>query len=1457
MNRISSLLEGKTIFITGATGFLGQPLVEKILWSSPTVNRIYVLIRPKRSGGRQLSSQQRLEKELFQSSVFERMRAVYGDRLKDLLREKLIAVPGDISLENLGIPADLLEGIQNEVDIVINSAAVVSFDSPLDSAFELNVLGAHRVAKFANSCPKAIHIHVSTAYVSGTRRGEVPETAYHKAPPDPSGGPFPHCGFTDVDLDIQEARRLIGQIHEESKSPEVDRKLTELLVKRRKSGNGKGQPRRREQREGLRRRWLEHRLTEEGMRWSRQRGWNDTYTYTKAMGEQMVARERGERPTVIVRPSIIESSLSEPGPGWLDGLRMADPLIVAIGKGRLKALPLDPDVVLDLVPVDMVVNVMLASLLDANQQKGLKIYQIATGSLNPITLGQLYHLIFRYFSQNPMLDKAGQPIIVKRIRFPRRSTFRLQHRLKDVPLDTVERTLEKLSIFSATQRYRRKISAARAANQKLYYYGEIYEPYLNLYCRFQVDNSLRLFDRLDDSERQSFDFDVRQLNWRHYVQNVHIPGVKKYILKMEGVGTLEIEDQAIAESAEGGSIYQLLVRSAQKFPSKTVMQIKRDGHWEKLSFKELLEKADLTASRLARLGLNKGDRLVLYSENQPEWGITYFAAASLGLVVVPLDAQTWSREVWSVARFTEAKAILASESCFRSFTPQLLEEERPDTQPVLLLNVNCGCLPFAGDGVEAQVSPDLKDGGNVESASQTPDVKVEPDDPASIIFTTGTAVDPKGAVHTHRNFLNNQFAVKRYLPLTPDDNLLSVLPLYHALEFSCGFLAPINAGATITYLRSLKPKIILETMRETGTTTMLGVPTLYALIREDLERRVLGTSKSLLKSNVMETSKQISHSIERTLGKNIGRRLFAKVHDEFGGKLRLPVSGGSALGCDLYDDFKALGLTIYEGYGLTETAPVLTVNPWNRSRRGSAGKAVPGVELRIFRPDRQGIGEIIARTPSLMKEYYRNPRATEEVIKEGWFHTGDLGWVDEDGYIYITGRIKDVIVTGAGKNVYPCDLEAIYQRIPEISEICVFGIRNGLTEDVHAVVWPNSSLLKDLSSAETKKAVQREIQKLGRELPSYQRFQHVHLRTEPLPRTSDGGIDRDQLKAEVIEQEGSRLRGGASGSVPQGASAQETLVAELARLSRTPAKDITPETNLYTELGLDSLMAIELLLFLENRFGISVADDKASSFQTVKDVLDVIRAGPVGQPSAAPAASKGGYGSALPYSERSSLNRLLLGLSFGSMKLLYQNYFDLELANPERLPHGSSYIIAANHASHLDSGAIISALGAALGLREARKLHVLGARDYFFDSPVKSWFFSTFLNVVPIEREETSLSGLRMVQSILSQGEPILIFPEGTRSRTGQLQGFKPGLGLLARELNVPIVPAYIGGTREALPVGKLLPRPNKVKVLFGPSISMEKYRSNGPTQSREEHYRAIVAEVRDAIEELRGKLEA
>jgi len=201
--------------------------------------------------------------------------------------------------------------------------------------------------------------------------------------------------------------------------------------------------------------------------------------------------------------------------------------------------------------------------------------------------------------------------------------------------------------------------------------------------------------------------------------------------------------------------------------------------------------------------------------------------------------------------------------------------------------------------------------------------------------------------------------------------------------------------------------------------------------------------------------------------------------------------------------------------------------------------------------------------------------------------------------------------------------------------------------------------------------------------------------------------------------------------------------------------------------------------------------------------------------------------------------------------VLYKTYFQLELHNQRNFPPGGPFIIATNHASHLDAGAMISAVSAAAGVKEARKLHVLGARDYFFNTPFKSWLFSTFLNLVPVEREETSLAGIRMVKSILSAGESVLIFPEGTRSRTGEIQEFKPGVGLIALELGVPVVPAYIGGTYEALPAGKFFPRRQRIRVFFGPVIRVEPDRSQGARAAADERYRQIAAEVRTAIVEL------
>ena len=370
MNRIKAALEKKTIFITGATGFLGQPLVEKILRIAPGVERIYLLIRPRAQlGGQAMTAEERLTKELFQSNVFDRLYRSYGDKSRAFLEEKLVAVSGDISREGLGLGETSRSRLQDEVGVVINSAAAVSFDAPLDEALEVNVLSAGRIAEFASSCKKAVLVHVSTAYVSGANSYIVPETLHHLASGSEAEQLHPKGKFSDVAREVQHIRKMISQVEEFSRDPKIREGLLKELRKPRRRGR---RMTRAAKLESLRKKWVQSRLKKEGMRWARQRGWNDTYTYSKAMGEQMVLRSRNGVPTVVIRPSVIESSLAEPSPGWLDGLRMADPLIVAIGKGRLRSLPLDANVVLDLVPVDLVVNALLATIPRVAEEGGGK-----------------------------------------------------------------------------------------------------------------------------------------------------------------------------------------------------------------------------------------------------------------------------------------------------------------------------------------------------------------------------------------------------------------------------------------------------------------------------------------------------------------------------------------------------------------------------------------------------------------------------------------------------------------------------------------------------------------------------------------------------------------------------------------------------------------------------------------------------------------------------------------------------------------------------------------------------------------------------------------------------------------------------------------------------------------------------------------------------------------------------
>ena len=1470
MQTIREFFHGKVILIAGATGFLGQALVTKMLTALPDVKRIYLLIRSQTgANGEARTATDRLENDVFTSSAFAKLKQIHGERFDRWVREKVCAIEGDLAYERLGLSDADYETLQREVQVFINSGGLVKFDPPIDASLQSNVLGAKYAVELAKSCNDAILLHVSTAYVRGVRPGKVPEElhppyeTYAQQYQAEKGEVIPGT----LDAEIEDIQRLSEQVRNEANQPErLDQFRREAL---RNLGAVTGDKLNR-QIDIAREKWVEQRLIDEGLKRAHARGWNDTYTYMKTLGEQMIAKMRGDLPTAIIRQSIMESSLEDPEPGWLGGtLRMADPLIVGFGKGRLPDFPGDPNSILDIIPVDFVINAMLAATVQTYHQRGIEVYHVASGARNPLTFGDIVNITHDYFVRQPMLDN-GQPIPVPVWKFPDKEKFQkdLHHKLR--LLDTVSRWLSRVPLRWAKRKDRR-LAVKRNAIETLLHYVQIYSPYVRLSFQFEIGKTEELYRSLSPSDQQLFNFDISRIDWRDYLQEIHIPGIKRHFLKLgDESGRQRISEPtpeqidelpADSSSTEGEfgneqpidepskplkdqTMIDLVAQQAESIPDKIALQMKRNGEWVRYSYRQLYEVSRQVAFVLWERGYRKGDRVILFAENQPEWGIAYLAAVQIGVVVVPIDPQTAEGEIFALTEYTKAKGILTSEAgVARLHNAQT--KPGAEAESLEFLDINRFCQPFGSEQAENSV-PTKSELPAVPD--QFPNVDIDPDTVASIIFTMGTTVDPRGAMLSHRGFIANVMAVSQALPPEDTDRFLSVLPLYHALGFSCNFLMSIYAGTTVTYTNSLRPTTILAIMRETKITVLIGVPRLFQLLYDAIKRYVV----------------QSPEAMEAPLAPEVVEDIQAAL----GGHIRVLVSGGAALPDEIYDLFIELGLTIYQGYGITEASPVLSVNPHHKSKRSSVGPAVQGVQLQIINPDEAGVGEIVAHSPSLMQGYYQNQAVTGQVIRDGLLHTGDLGYFDEEGYLYLTGRSKDVIVSGAGKNIYPVELEALYRHSSLISEICVVGMStDNMFEAAHAVIVPVCD--NDRDRAEVEKAIHQHIQECAQDLPTYQHIQTVHFWDTELPKTSDAVINRQRVK-EILQEQLSQqtqvaprpdpVKGSLDVDGNEGAlkltmatdtasGVEEVIISELSRLARLPADQIHLNSNLGTELGLDSMARVELLLLLESRLQRSIPDELIAKIQTVGDVTETVKAL---QSEATPPPIDEEISAHIEQSESSHLSTTLAGLFRFSVWAIYRYYFSIKCSGLENLPREQPYIIAANHSSHLDTLAVMTVLG-----DEFKRLRVLAAKDYWFSTRFKSWFSGELLKFVPFDRHANFLQGLRISQEVLKQDECLLIYPEGTRSVTGELQPFKPGLGLLAYESGSPIIPAYIDGTYHALPKGKNLPRKSRIQVIFGkpivPSSGHEVGEMDAASGLEHETYRKLADAVRSEIEALRA----
>ncbi|OGB89415.1 hypothetical protein A2625_08010 [candidate division WOR-1 bacterium RIFCSPHIGHO2_01_FULL_53_15] len=509
------------------------------------------------------------------------------------------------------------------------------------------------------------------------------------------------------------------------------------------------------------------------------------------------------------------------------------------------------------------------------------------------------------------------------------------------------------------------------------------------------------------------------------------------------------------------TLKDLLEQSAEKFSDHVAFQIRRavpasrqgEG-FEKFTFRQVTEIAARLQAKLHSFGVGPGDRVALISENRPEWSIAYLAIMAMGAVAVPLDAMSQREEISPLLEDSEAKAIILSQKL-----TDVVKETRISGHKIL-----------------------MEDLGNRDVQSQVSNFKVEPDDLAAIVYTSGTTGSPKGVMLTHRNIVSNVTAVAPLFDLGPADNFLSVLPLHHTFETTAGFLGPFYMGCRITYAESLKSYNLLRNMQETGVTVMCGVPLLYQLFYDGILR-------------------------EAPIVKYLGWLLSSAIHKKFGGKIRFFVTGGAAIDPELLKNFKKIGFTILQGYGLTESAPILCANTLKENRLGSVGRPIPGVEITI-----DATGEILATGPNIMKGYYRRADLTGEILKDGRLYTGDVGHFDKDGYLFITGRLKDVIVTSAGVNVYPEELEFWLNKLPSIKESCILGVKvkEGLrkgAEEVAAVV-----VVKENASEEK---VRAEIDELNKKLAEHKRIARIIFRSEELPKTRLLKVKKFTLRKEM------------------------------------------------------------------------------------------------------------------------------------------------------------------------------------------------------------------------------------------------------------------------------------------------------------------------------------------------------
>ena len=754
----------------------------------------------------------------------------------------------------------------------------------------------------------------------------------------------------------------------------------------------------------------------------------------------------------------------------------------------------------------------------------------------------------------------------------------------------------------------------------------------------------------------------------------------------------------------------------------------------------------------------EGDKIAIYSENRPEWIFAFYAGWLNGKIVVPID---------HTASIDDLAYTLN------------------DSRPSVVFYSSPSCSMVIDVSRQLKYFPKFVCFDNLELCEISKDEYVTRDYPddktAIIVYTSGTTGSPKGVMLSFGNLRANCREVSGNVDIyRPDRSVLILLPLHHVLPLMGSVIMPLLIGATVVMSPSMQSADLMETLAKNQVSIIIGVPRLYEMIHKAVLAKIMQKAVGRILYKLLSIRPN----------KKIGRVVFKKVHQTFGGHIDIMVCGGASLPTDTGYFFKTLGFTVLEGYGMSEASPMITFNRPGRERVGTPGQRLESVQIEIVD------GEILAKGPNIMQGYYNRPKETAQILEGGWLHTGDLGYLDNDGYLHITGRKKEIIVLSNGKNINPVEIEeSIMATSPIVKEVAVTEY-NGV---LHALVGIDYNEVHDLEIDDVKNYLKETFfPEFNARQSAYKRVMQFTVIDEPLPRTNLGKIQRFKLQ-DLIKSDTKK-------PVTQPEPTFEEYVAVKKFIEEQTNFQVSANQHIEYDIALDSLGKVGVIEFILQSYGVTLTDSELVAFSNLKSLASF-----VAEHKTKFQVETVNWSLILKEKVQLKLPKTSISQNIirNASKALFKLIFRFNGEGSEQIPQGPC-IIAPNHQSFFDGLFVASFIKSAI----MRKTYF-----YVKKKHVKGRFLQRMArrnNVIIMDLHNNLKESIQKLAELLKLGRNVIIFPEGTRTKDGSMGEFKKTFAILSAELNVPVVPVAISGAYEALPRGKHLPRLfSKVNVRF------------------------------------------